>query len=160
MWGYGLNLFYFLLLLVLSPFLIYTAIRKKKYRDGWAEKFLGLCPHRSNRKRCIWLHAVSVGEIQLLAPLIGELTEQDPTIECVISTTTRTGRALAEKKYPGHQVFYCPLDFTWAIRNAIDRIRPDLLVLSELELWPNLIFSAHHRHIPTVVINGRLSEKS
>ncbi|MEC7500899.1 MAG: 3-deoxy-D-manno-octulosonic acid transferase [Planctomycetota bacterium] len=160
MWGYGLNLFYVLLLFVLSPFLLYTAIRKKKYRDGWAEKFLGLCPRRSNRKRCIWLHAVSVGEIQLLAPLIRQLTEQDPSIECVISTTTRTGRALAEKKYPEHLVFYCPLDFTWAIRNAMDRIRPDLLVLSELELWPNLIFSAHHRHIPTVVINGRLSEKS
>ena len=106
MWGYGLNLFYVLLLFVLSPFLLYTAIRKKKYRDGWAEKFLGLCPRRSNRKRCIWLHAVSVGEIQLLAPLIRQLTEQDPSIECVISTTTRTGRALAEKKYPEHLVYH------------------------------------------------------
>ena len=160
MWGYGLNLCYVLLLFVISPYLLYTSIRKKKYRDGWAEKFLGLCPRRSNRKPCIWLHAVSVGEIQLLAPLIRQLTEQDPTIECVISTTTRTGRVLAENKYPRHLIFYCPLDFTWAIRNAMDRIRPDLLVLSELELWPNLIFSAHRRNIPTVVINGRLSEKS
>ena len=160
MWGYGLNFCYVLLLFVLSPYLLYTAIRKKKYRDGWAEKFLGLCPRRSSSKPCIWLHAVSVGEIQLLAPLIRQLAEQDPTIECVISTTTRTGRFLAEKKFPRHLVFYCPLDFTWAIHNAIGRIRPDLLVLSELELWPNLIFSAYRRSIPTVVINGRLSEKS
>ena len=101
MWGYGLNLCYVLLLFVISPYLLYTSIRKKKYRDGWAEKFLGLCPRRSNRKPCIWLHAVSVGEIQLLAPLIRQLTEQDPTIECVISTTTRTGRVLAEKNTLG-----------------------------------------------------------
>ena len=160
MWGYGLNLCYVFLLCVLSPYLIYTAFRKKKYRDGWAEKFLGLCPQRSGPEPCIWLHAVSVGEVQLLAPLIQQLEERDPLIQCVISTTTRTGRALAEQKYPRHLVFYCPLDFTWAVRKAIDRIRPDLLVLSELELWPNLIFSAHRSGIPTMLINGRLSEKS
>lgn len=160
MWGYGLNLCYLLLLLVLSPYLLYIAIRKKKYRDGWAEKLLGRCPQRSSSRPCVWLHAVSVGEVQLLTPLIQALEERAPTIQCVISTTTRTGRTLAEKKYPRHLVFYCPLDFTWAIRKAMDRIRPDLLVLSELELWPNLIFSAHRVGVPTMLINGRLSEKS
>ncbi len=160
MWGYVLNLCYVLLITLLSPYLIYGAIRKKKYRHGWAEKLLGHCPHRQTNNRCIWLHAVSVGEVQLLAPLIEQIAQRDSSIECVISTTTLTGRALAEKKYPQHLVFYCPLDFTWAVRNAIGRIRPDLLVLSELELWPNLIFSANRLKIPTTVINGRLSEKS
>ena len=160
MWGYGLNLCYVLLLVLLSPYLLYGAIRKKKYRNGWAEKFLGHCPHRQTRNPCIWLHAVSVGEVQLLAPLLEEIAQRDPTVECVISTTTQTGRALAGKKYPQHFVFYCPLDFTWAVRNAIRRIRPDLLVLSELELWPNLILTTHRLGIATAVINGRLGEKS
>ena len=160
MWGYGLNLCYVLLLVLLSPYLLYGAIRKKKYRNGWAEKFLGHCPHRQTSNPCIWLHAVSVGEVQLLAPLLEEIAQRDPTVECVISTTTQTGRALAGKKYPQHFVFYCPLDFTWAVRNAIRRIRPDLLVLSELELWPNLILTTHRLGIATAVINGRLGEKS
>ena len=160
MWGYGLNLCYVLLLVLLFPYLLYAAIRKKKYRHGWAEKFLGHCPQRLTKNRCIWLHAVSVGEVQLLAPIIEQIAQRDSTVECVISTTTLTGRTLAEKKYPQHIVFYCPLDFTWAVRNAIRRIRPDLLVLSELELWPNLIFSTHRLKIPTTVINGRLGEKS
>jgi len=160
MLGYILNLCYALLLIILSPYLLYGAVRKKKYRQGLVEKFLGRCPTRQGNATCIWLHAVSVGEVQLLGPLLEEIRRRDPAIDCVISTTTQTGRAVAEKKYPQHCIFYCPLDFTWAVHQAFRRIRPDLLVLSELELWPNLILSAHRHGIATAVINGRLGEKS
>ncbi len=157
---YLLNFVYLLLIVVGSPWLAYCAIRKGKYRDGWAEKILGRVPKRSGQRPCIWLHAVSVGEVNLLQPILTELAQREPTWECVISTTTRTGFALARKKYAGYQVFYCPLDFTWATRRAMRRVRPDLFVLAELELWPNLIRAARRQGARVAVVNGRLSEKS
>ncbi len=157
---YLLNIIYLLLIVVCSPYLAYAAMRHGKYRDGWSEKFLGRVPRRTGNRPCIWLHAVSVGEVNLLQPLLTELAQQRPTWECVISTTTRSGFALARKKYAGYQVFYCPLDFTWAVRQAMSRVRPALLVLAELELWPNLIRAARRQGAKVAVVNGRLSEKS
>jgi 3-deoxy-D-manno-octulosonic-acid transferase len=101
-----------------------------------------------------------VGEVNLLQPILAQLGQEHPMWECVISTTTRTGLALARKKYAGYQVFYCPLDFTWAVRHAMSRIRPSLLVLAELELWPNLIRAARQHGARVAVVNGRLSDKS
>lgn len=157
---YLLNVIYLLLIVICSPWLAYSAIRKGKYRDGWGEKLFGRVPRRTGDRPCIWLHAVSVGEVNLLQPILTELAGQKPTWECVISTTTRTGFALARKKYAGYQVFYCPLDFTWAVSRAMRRTRPDLLVLAELELWPNLIRAARRHGARVAVVNGRLSEKS
>lgn len=157
---YLLNLVYVLLLLVLSPYLVYQAIRKGKYREGFGAKFLGLVPRRTSAGTCIWLHAVSVGEVNLLAPLLREIARQRPDWQCVISTTTRTGMVLARRKYAGHTVFYCPLDFSWAVRTAMRRIRPSALVLTELELWPNLIWAARKSGAQVAVVNGRLSEHS
>ncbi len=157
---YLLNAVYLLLIVVCSPLLAYAAIRFGKYRDGWSEKLFGCVPPRAGQRPCIWLHAVSVGEVNLLQPLLTQLAQQRPTWECVISTTTRTGFALARKKYAGYQVFYCPLDFTWAVSQAMRRVRPDLLVLAELELWPNLIRAARRQGAKVAVVNGRLSEKS
>ncbi len=157
---YLLNVFYFLLLLAVSPWLVWSAIRAGKYREGYAEKLLGLVPRRTSNKKCIWLHAVSVGEVNLLAPLLGVMQRERPDWECVISTTTKAGMALAKKKYAGRTVFYCPLDFTWAVNAAMRRVRPDLLVLAELELWPNLVWAARRHGARTAVINGRLSQRS
>jgi 3-deoxy-D-manno-octulosonic-acid transferase len=157
---YLLNIFYLLLLLAVSPWLVWSAFRTGKYRAGYAEKLFGLVPRRTSNKKCIWLHAVSVGEVNLLAPLLRVIERERPDWECVISTTTKTGMALAKKKYAGRTVFYCPLDFTWAVNTALRRIRPDLLVLAELELWPNLVWAARRHGARTSVINGRLSQKS
>jgi 3-deoxy-D-manno-octulosonic-acid transferase len=157
---YLLNFVYLLLILLATPWLAYAAIRHGKYRDGWAAKFLGQVPRRTGDRPCLWLHAVSVGEVNLLQALLAELAQRQPTWEYVISTTTRAGFALARKKYAGYQVFYCPLDFSWATRRAMRRVRPDLLVLAELELWPNLIRAARRQGARVAVVNGRLSEKS
>ena len=136
---YLLNLIYVLLIVISLPWLLWQSMRKGKYREGYAAKFLGLVPPRTSTKTCLWLHAVSVGEVNLLAPLLKMIEQQRPEWECVISTTTATGMALAKKKYPRQTVFYCPLDFSWAVKTAMRRVRPDVLVLAELELWPNLI---------------------
>jgi 3-deoxy-D-manno-octulosonic-acid transferase len=157
---YLLNSVYVLLILATLPWLLFSAIRKGKYREGFAAKLLGLAPRRTGNKTCIWLHAVSVGEVNLLAPLLRQIERERPDWECVISTTTMTGMALARKKYAGRTVFYCPLDFSWAVRAAMRRVRPDVLVLAELELWPNLVRAARECRARVAVINGRLSDHS
>ena len=157
---YLLNLVYVLLVLAAMPWLLLQAIRKGKYREGYGQKLLGLAPRRTSNKKCLWLHAVSVGEVNLLAPLLRQIRLRHPDWECVISTTTMTGMALARKKYADHCVFYCPLDFSWAVRTAMRRVRPDVLALAELELWPNLVWAARQAGARVAIINGRLSEHS
>ncbi|MBI2825607.1 MAG: 3-deoxy-D-manno-octulosonic acid transferase [Planctomycetia bacterium] len=157
---YLLNLVYLVVLLLASPWLVYEGLRKGKYRAGLAAKFLGQVPVRQGQRRCLWLHAVSVGEVNLLAPLLAEMRRRRPDWECVISATSMAGLTLAKKKYPDCLVFACPLDFSWATRRAMRRIRPDCLVLAELELWPNLIRAAHEAAARVAVVNGRLSEHS
>lgn len=158
--AYLLNLVYLGLLVALSPWLVYAAVRQGKYRRGWPEKLLGRVPIRAGDRPCVWLHAVSVGEVNLLGTLIAELARRRPELQFVISSTTATGYALACQKYAAHTVCYCPLDFSWAVRAAVARLRPDLLVLAELELWPNLIRAATERSVPVAIVNGRLSERS
>ncbi len=158
--AYLLNLVYLLLLVVASPWLVCAAVRKGKYREGFGAKLLGRVPIRQGTERCVWLHAVSVGEVNLLGPLLVQLEQQYPDWVYVISTTTKTGFELAKKKYAPRTVFYCPFDFSWAVRTAMKRIRPNLLVLAELELWPNLIWAAKKHGAKVAVVNGRLSDRS
>jgi 3-deoxy-D-manno-octulosonic-acid transferase len=112
----------------------------------------------------IWLHGVSVGEVQLLSVLAAEIRRQAENdgrqVDCVISSSTTTGLDVAAKRFGADHTFPCPLDFTWAVNRVLDRVRPDLLVLGELELWPNLLACVHARNIPVVVANARMSEKS
>ena len=158
--AYLLNAIYLLLLAAASPWLVWQAWRTGKYRGGWGAKLLGRVPRRNGNGPCLWLHAVSVGEVNLLATLIERWERRHPQWEIVISTTTLTGFLLATKRYAPRTVFYCPLDLTWAASRAMRRVRPTLLVLAELELWPNLIRAARKHGAKVAIINGRLSEKS
>src|SRR5438132_448209 len=108
--GYLLNAVYFLVILLALPWLIYQRFRHGKYREGWPAKFWGHLPARDNDKPCIWLHAVSVGEVNLLAPILERWERRHPDWDVVISTTTQTGYQLARKKYAPRAVVYCPLD--------------------------------------------------
>ena len=155
-----LNVVYFALLVLVSPVLMYRRWVHGKYRDGWSEKFWGRLPERTSSRPCLWLHAVSVGEVLQLRSLMRELVATRSDWEFVITTTTRTGLDVAKKEFPQHTVCYCPLDFSWAVRRAILRIRPSAIVLVELELWPNLIFFADRLGVPLALINGRISAKS
>ena len=155
-----LDLAYLFAILLASPWLVYGAIRHGKYREGYAEKFWGRVPARSTNRPCAWFHAVSVGEVNLLQPLLLQFSSSFPGWDCVISTTTKAGYELARKKYAGHTVFYSPLDFSWAVKEALRRVRPQLLVLAELELWPNLIRAAKQNDCRVAIVNGRLSARS
>ena len=156
-----LNLAYLSALVLLTPWLVWRSVRTGRYRQGWAAKWWGRVDfQRSDQPRVVWLHAVSVGEVNLLETLIHRLERQDPDCVCVISTTTDTGYKVARQRYAPRAVFYCPLDFSWAVNRAMRRVRPDLLVLAELELWPNLIHSAVRKGAKVAIVNARLSERS
>ena len=158
--AYLLNLLYLILLVLASPWLLASAFRKGKYRTGFGEKFLGLVPVRTSKATCVWIHAVSLGEVSLISSLVRELRGRHPDWDIAISTTTLTGYTLAKSRYAEHLVFYCPLDFSWAVRRAMKRLRPKLLVLAELELWPNLIAAAKNTGAKVAIVNGRLSDRS
>ncbi len=153
------DLLYLAAVPALLPRLLWRMIRSGKYRVGWKEKLLGRVEVPPPRGRRIWVHAVSVGEVTCAAPLVAALEAMDG-VEVVVSTTTETGQNVARKKFGHERVFYCPLDFTHAVSRAFDRVKPDVLVLVELEIWPNMLLEARRRRVPAVVVNGRLSETS
>ncbi len=155
-----LNLAYILLLISVSPVLVYRAAVLGKYRDGWRQKLLGQLPRRNGDRPCVWLHAVSVGEVLQLTKIVEDLQANHGGCDCLISTTTSTGFAVAQEKFPKHQVCYFPLDFSWAVNRALRRVQPVAVVLVELELWPNFILAARRNRIPLALINGRISEHS
>lgn len=155
--GWLLNLAYLVTALAVSPWLLYRAVFTGRYRAGWPEKLLGCVPKDSG---AVWFHAVSVGEVLQLRGLITELQARCPDVNVAISTTTHTGLEVARRHFGDDRVFYAPLDFTWAVRRALKRLKPRLLVLVELELWPNLIREASNAGVPVCVVNGRLSDRS
>jgi 3-deoxy-D-manno-octulosonic-acid transferase len=157
---FALNVLYSAALVFLSPLLLYRWIRAGKYRDGWSEKFRGKAPLRIGDQPCLWFHAVSVGEVLLLRPLVREMARRRPNWQVVISTTTSTGLAVARRTYPDLVTFYAPLDFSWATSRAVARLRPTILALVELELWPNLIHAAKGKGAKVAIINARLSSRS
>jgi len=162
------NLIYFGVLLLFSPILLYRSVRQGKYRRGWRQKFLGRIPRRqqvlksrseSPHTKIIWFHAVSVGEVKLLRPLLQTIRETLPDWRCAISTTSKTGMDLATQMFSNDwTVFYCPLDFSWAVEKAFQRLKPDMLVLVEQELWPNLIDTAKKNGVKLAIVNGRFGE--
>jgi len=157
---FALNVIYFAALVILSPLLFCRWVKAGKYREGWSEKFRGQAPLRIGEHPCLWFHAVSVGEVLLLRPLVREMARRRPNWEVVISTTTSTGLAIARRTYPDLVTFYAPLDFSWSTWRAVARVRPTVLALVELELWPNLIGAAKRAGAKVAIINARLSSRS
>jgi 3-deoxy-D-manno-octulosonic-acid transferase len=143
-----------------SPVFIYKAVRHKRYRTGWAQRF-GKITRNNPEKKCIWLHAVSVGEVNAAKTIINELQEIFSDFEIVISTTTDTGFARATTLFgKSLKVFFFPFDFSGIMYRAFHRINPSLCLLIELEVWPNFVNIAHKLNVPVVVVNGRMSDRS
>lgn len=155
-----LDLVYLLVGVAYSPVVIYRIVKHNRYRTGWGQRF-GKIGRKNPDKKCIWLHAVSVGEINAAKTIIKELKNRFGDFEIVISTTTDTGFARATALFSeSHQVFYFPFDFSWVMHRAFRRIRPAICLLMELEVWPNFVSTARQLHVPVVVVNGRISDKS
>ena len=150
---------YLLAGLLYLPVALYNALVLGKNRHGWGERF-GAVPILDPTKQRIWVHAVSLGEINCTPRLIDALRESLPDCEIVFSTTTDTGYARAIELYGHESVFRFPLDFSPVMARALTRISPSLVLLVELEVWYNLVRMATDRGIPVAVVNGRLTARS
>jgi 3-deoxy-D-manno-octulosonic-acid transferase len=152
-------------LLAGAPWWLWRTAATKKYREGLRER-LGRVPGRlaagsgGGGRPLIWVHAVSVGEVLAVTRLVKRLDAALPEYFVAISTTTRTGQALARERFGVNRVFYCPLDLPWAVRAYLKALKPHLLVLAETEFWPNLLNRCFRRGIPVAVVNARISDRS
>lgn len=156
-----LDLVYLAGLVVLSPWLVWRAAATGRYRRGLAAKLLGrVTVPNPGRRPVAWFHAVSVGEVHLLATLVPAFRKRHPDWLAVVSSTTDTGLAEARNRFPDLPVIAWPFDFSWAVAAALDAVKPSLVVLTEAELWPNFLRAATARGVPVVVVNARLSPRS
>jgi 3-deoxy-D-manno-octulosonic-acid transferase len=175
-------LYSFLLTAVLigaAPYWLFRMATSGRYRAGLAGR-LGFVPEglrervaamRVERRGAgglrplMWIHAVSVGEVLAAARLIeefrnGEFQRVRPGMVFAVSTTTEAGQRLAEERLPGCAVFYFPLDLGFAVRRYLRLLRPEMMVLIESELWPQLIAQCDKMRVPVVVANARISDRS
>ncbi|MCH7871507.1 MAG: 3-deoxy-D-manno-octulosonic acid transferase, partial [Planctomycetes bacterium] len=151
------DLIYLLAVSLGWPYLLYRRLTRGPSHTSLRER-LGGVPSRPVAGSCIWIHGVSLGEINAARTIVAEIKARAPQTVVVISSTTRTGLDRARTLYADHIVFRFPLDFSFAIRNVLKRIRPSAIILMELEVWPNLIEVAVARGIPVMIANGRLTE--
>jgi len=145
--------------IVSAPF-IWRKIRPDaEFPDGLKER-LGIYDRKISEQlrsqKNLWIHTVSIGEFLSITPLIQRLKDENRK-NIVITFTTKTGRSVAEKKFPDIKCLFFPVDIYPVINNAIKKINPELIVIVETELWPNLLYIAHKKKIPVVLINGRIS---
>ena len=143
-----------------SPFWWWQRLRHGKHQ-GMRER-LGRVPEqlRESRGHVIWVHAVSVGEVLAVTPVVDELRRRHPKFRVVVSTVTDTGQKLARQRFGGENVFYFPLDFAFAVRRYAEALRPSLVVVAETEFWPNFLRVAKGSGARIAVINARISDRS
>jgi 3-deoxy-D-manno-octulosonic-acid transferase len=153
------NLAYFAAAMVYLPVVVYQMIFQGKNRRGWSERFGFIRLRPVDRKR-IWVHAVSLGEVNATRQIIAKLKKRLPDREIVISTTTDTGYARACQLYGTQSVFRYPLDFSWIVARVLTCVDPELIVLMELEVWYNFVRMANRRGVAVAIANGRLTERS
>src|SRR5947207_7504946 len=158
------NLFWPIGLLIFLPGYFAKMIRRGGYREKFGQRlgiYDGEVRNRLSNPRSTWLHAVSVGEVNIALKLANALRVLEPDVHCVLTTTTTTGFALARKSAPPWiEVMYTPLDYWTIMRRAFSAIRPTRIVLVEAEVWPNIAAAAHARQIPLALVNARLSLRS
>ena len=144
----------------LSLLIAWRSLRDRNYARGWSARF-GRGGALAGSARSIWLHAVSVGEVQAASALLGALRAAYPQTPVVITCATPAGRerarAIADALV---DVRYAPYDLGTCVRGAISRLRPAVLVIMETELWPNLLAGCAHAGVPVLIASARLSERS
>lgn len=149
-----------------SLFYLPALICKGKLHGDFAERFAAYRPDTRARlaaaKDAIWIQAVSVGEVALCRTLIPLVRKKFPGSTIVLSTITKTGNDLAKKLFAadGVIVIYFPLDFTATAKKAASLIRPKAYIMIETEIWPNVLKELSKRGVPTILINGRISDRS
>ncbi len=154
-----------ILALLLPPALVYFFIRrliKGRAFAGAADRLaLRRPPPPVEGQTAIWIHAVSVGEVLAVAPLVARIRRDEPGARIYLSTITPTGQATARKTFTDTvTLFYCPYDLWWPVRRVMRRIQPRRLVIAETEIWPTLLAAARRQGVPVSLVNGRISDRS
>lgn len=157
---YLLNVLHVVARLPAVPMLVYSLIFGRKHSPDLLNRFFGTVPRRNGNRQCVWLHAPSLGEVNIVAALLPELNRHCPGWDIVVSTATSSGYELAKQKLPDCRVLLCPFDLTWAARQAMARIRPQLFIVVELEWCLNLLRAARHFGARVMLFNGRLTERN
>jgi 3-deoxy-D-manno-octulosonic-acid transferase len=144
------------------PYWLLQMARHGKYHAALAERLGRVPKHLASQTAgpVIWVHAVSVGEVLAVSGLVSELRRRHPQHRIVVSTTTDTGQKLARKHFGEDHAFYFPMDFGFAIRPYLQRLRPALIVIAETEFWPNFLRLAHASGARVAVVNARISDRS
>jgi 3-deoxy-D-manno-octulosonic-acid transferase len=145
-----------------APWFAWQSLRHRKYVGNLRQR-LGVLPLSFNldREPSIWVHAVSVGEVLAVRPLVSGLKERFPSLRLFVSTTTVTGQDVARKSLgDADGVFYFPFDVPWIVRRVLDVVNPRLFLMVENEIWPHLLRECRRRDVKTAIVNGRISARS
>lgn len=150
------DLIFLLIAIIYLPFYLF----KRKFHCGFLARF-GILPRDISFNRPIWIHAVSLGEIMAVENLVRELRISFPDKRFFISTVTPTGNKIARSIAKETDfVSYFPLDLSFITRHVVEKIKPSIFIITETEIWPNLIYCLYCKNIPIVLVNGRLSDRS
>ena len=154
------DLLWIVALAVGAPYFLLRGLFDRTFRRMAAQRLVLDAPLPARARRRILIHGVSVGEVKGSAPLVRLLAEQEPEAEIVISATTETGLEVARQVFPGLAIVRFPVDLSWCVERFLARVQPDLVVLVELEIWPNFLRLCNRRGVPVAVVNGRITERS
>jgi len=147
---------------LLLPRFIFDAVFNGKYAAGFLQRLGFLPPFLPDDRPLIWVHCVSVGEVNAARPLIDRLVAEFPSHRLIVSATTKTGQKLAREIFAGkcEMVIYFPFDWKFSVRRALRRFKPALVMLMETEIWFNFVREANRSGTRVAIVNGRLSERS
>jgi 3-deoxy-D-manno-octulosonic-acid transferase len=158
------NLLFTVFFCLSASYYFLKMLRRGQWRQGFGQRFArynSKIKQALTNRHVLWIHAVSVGEVNICTQLISEIERRLPNMKIVVSTTTSTGMAELQRKLPSHiQKVYYPIDRRAYVCRAILTLHPEAIVLVEAEIWPNFLWRAQELHIPVFLVNARLSARS
>ena len=158
------NIAAIIIVILIIPMFMVRSVREKGFVERIRQS-LGFFPEHAldkvEKKDCIWVHAASVGEIVATSPLIKEFRKEFPKSPILVSVVTTSGYEMANRIIKdADAIIYFPLDLPWLAGHVLRRIRPRVFLPVETELWPNFLRTARKIHVPVMMVNGRISDKS
>lgn len=158
------NFFFAIAFFVSAPYYFFKMWRRGGWREGFSQRFgrfSSKIKQAVTNRHVLWIHAVSVGEVNICTQLIRSIEPRLPNLKIVVSTTTSTGMGELNRKLPSHiQKIYYPIDRHEYVFRSIVTIHPEAIVLVEAEIWPNFLWRAREIKIPVFLVNARLSQRS
>jgi 3-deoxy-D-manno-octulosonic-acid transferase len=152
------------LFLISAPYYFWKMWRRGNWRQGFGQRFgrySAKIKQAITNRHVLWMHAVSVGEVNICTQLIRALEPRVPNLKIVVSTTTSTGMGELHKRLPHHiEKIYYPIDRRKYVERALRTIGPEAVVLVEAEIWPNFLWRIQDKKIPVFLVNARMSERS